>query len=498
MRSLPSHRYDHAPGIESPILILGAGPAGLTAAYELSKNGVSSVLLDRDSWVGGLSRTVEYKGCRFDLGGHRFYTKISMVEQMWREVLGKELLTRPRLSRIYYKSKFFQYPIDPIEAVCKLGLWQGICCCLSLMKSRLSPEVPEHDFAAWVSNRFGQRLFEIFFKTYTEKVWGIKCREIQADWAAQRIGRLSLGSLLREAILPQRRGNIRTLVKQFQYPRLGPGMMWSRMREIVEERGSRVLLDSPVERIEWGDGRVIAVHSAGRVYRAKHFISSIPIRELIQSLDPAPPEPLRSAACDFHYRDFITVALIVRGRNLFPDTWIYIHDPGLRVGRIQNYNNWSSDMTDDPEMTCLGLEYFCFEGDGHWNATDDELIGMAKRELVQLGLADGRCIVDGAVVRVAKAYPIYNGAYKEALGTVRSFLRAVPNLQLIGRNGMHRYNNQDHSMLTGILASRNIRGGRFDLWNLTGDMDYLEDEVDLTAEQVLAFEESQPAVPKAV
>jgi protoporphyrinogen oxidase len=270
------------------------------------------------------------------------------------------------------------------------------------------------------------------------------------------------------------------------------------MREIVEERGSPIQLNSPVERIEWEDGRVIAVHSAGRVYRAKHFISSIPIRELIQSLDPAPPEPLRSAACDFQYRDFITVALIVRGRNLFPDNWIYIHDPGLRVGRIQNYNNWSSDMTNDPEMTCLGLEYFCFEGDGDWNATDGELIGMAKRELVQLGLAKERCIVDGAVVRVRKAYPIYNGAYKDALSTVRDFLRTVPNLQLVGRNGMHRYNNQDHSMLTGILASRNILGGRFDLWNLAGDTDYLEDDRDLTAEQVLAFEESQPAVPKAV
>jgi protoporphyrinogen oxidase len=441
---------------------------------------------------------VEYKGYRFDIGGHRFYTKISIVEQIWREVLGKDLLVRQRLSRIYYKSKFFQYPIDPLEAVRKLGPIEGIRCCVSLMRSRLLPELPERDFEAWVSNRFGRRLFEIFFKTYTEKVWGINCREIQADWAAQRIGGLSLGSLLRHAILPRRSGAVRTLIKQFQYPRLGPGMMWSRVREILDERGSHVLLRSPVERIDWEDGRVTAVHSAGRVYRAKHFISSIPIRELIQSLDPAPPEPLRSAAFDFRYRDFITVALIVRGRKLFPDTWIYIHDPGLRVGRIQNYNNWSPDMTNDPEMTCLGLEYFCFEGDEYWNSTDGDLIAMAKGELVQLGLADERRIVDGAVLRVAKAYPIYNGAYKEALGTVRNFLRTVPNLQLIGRNGMHRYNNQDHSMLTGILASRNILGGHFDFWNLPGDMDYLEDETDLTAQQVLAFEESQPPVPKAV
>jgi protoporphyrinogen oxidase len=496
--SPPSQLYEDAPGLEAPALILGAGPAGLTAAYELSKSGVSSVLLERDSSVGGLSRTVEYKGCRFDLGGHRFYTKIAIVEQIWREALGNELLTRPRLSRIYYKSKFFQYPIDPLEALRKLGLFEAIRSCLSLMKSRLFPDLPEHDFEAWVSNRFGRRLFEIFFKTYTEKVWGINCRQIQADWAAQRIGGLSLGSLLRQAILPRRSAGIRTLVKQFQYPRLGPGMMWSRMREIVEARGSRVLLRSPVERIEWEDGRVTAVHSGGRVYRAKHFLSSIPIRELIQSLDPAAPEPLRSAACDFHYRDFIVVALIVRGRNLFPDTWIYIHDPGLKVGRIQNYNNWSPGMTSDPEMTCLGLEYFCVEGDGYWNATGSELIAMAKRELMQLGLANGRSIVDGTVVRVPKAYPIYDGVYKQALSTVRNFLKVVPNLQLIGRNGMHRYNNQDHSMLTGILASRNILGGRFDLWNLSGDMDYLEDDGDLTSEQVLAFEASQPAVPKAV
>jgi protoporphyrinogen oxidase len=498
MPTLPSRIYDQTASIEAPVLILGAGPAGLTAAYELSKNGVSSVLLERDSSVGGLSRTVEYKGCRFDIGGHRFYTKISMVEQIWREVLGEDLLIRPRLSRIYYKSKFFQYPIDPFEAVRKLGLLEAVRSCLSLMKSRLFPESPEHDFEAWVSNRFGRRLFGIFFKTYTEKVWGTNCREIQADWAVQRIGGLSLGPLLRQAMRPRGRGTIRSLVKEFQYPRLGPGMMWSRIREMVEEKGSQVLLNSPVERIEWEDGRVIAVHSAGRVYRAKHFISSIPIRELIQSLDPAPPEPLRSAACDFQYRDFITVALLVRGRNLFPDNWIYIHDPGLRVGRIQNYNNWSSDMTNDPDTTCLGLEYFCFEGDEYWNTVDGELIGMAKRELMQLGLATERCIVDGTVVRVPKAYPIYNGVYKEALCKVRNFLRTVPNLQLIGRNGMHRYNNQDHSMLTGILAARNILGGRFDLWNLNGDTDYLEDDSDFTNEQVLAFEESQPAVPKAV
>ncbi|MGI9074977.1 MAG: NAD(P)/FAD-dependent oxidoreductase [Bryobacteraceae bacterium] len=484
--------------IEAPVLILGAGPAGLTAAYELSKNAVSSVLLEKDSSVGGLSRTVEYKGHRFDIGGHRFYTKIPMVEEIWHEVLGKELLIRPRLSRIYYKAKFFHYPIDPLDALRGLGLLESVRCCLSLMKSRLFPRVPEHDFETWVANRFGRQLFEIFFKTYTEKVWGINCREIQADWAAQRIAGLSLMSILGDAILPRRSRSIRTLIKHFQYPRLGPGMMWSRVREIVEERGSHIRLNSPVEKVMWEKGRVIAVRSGGRVYRAKHFISSIPIRELIEALDPVPPEALRRAACDFHYRDFITVALIVRGRNLFPDNWIYIHDPGLSVGRIQNYNNWSADMTSDPEMTCLGLEYFCFEGDRYWNAADDELIGMAKKELAQLGLAKECDVVDGTVVRVAKAYPIYDSVYKQALGAVRDFLRTVPNLQLIGRNGMHRYNNQDHSMLTGILASRNILGGHFDLWSLTGDMNYLEQGHDLTEEQVLAFEESQPAVPRPV
>jgi protoporphyrinogen oxidase len=484
--------------VEAPVVILGAGPAGLTAAYELSRHGVSSLLLERDSFVGGLARTVEYKGFRFDLGGHRFYTKIPIVEQIWREVLRQDLLVRRRLSRIYYKSKFFRYPIDPLEALHKLGFVEAIRCCVSLMKSRLFPRLPEHDFERWVSNRFGRRLFEVFFKTYTEKVWGIKCGEIQADWAAQRIGNLSLGSLLRPAILPRRGDNPRTLIQQFQYPRMGPGMMWSRVREIVEGRGSVVLLDSRVEQIQWEPGRVISVRSRGQVHRAKHFISSIAIRELIEALDPRPPEVIRSAACDLHYRDFITVALIVRGRDLFPDNWIYIHDPGLRVGRIQNYNNWSADMTNDPEMTCLGLEYFCLEGDRHWNASDDELIGLAKRELVQLGLAEERHIIDGTVVRVHKAYPIYDSVYKQALNTVRDFLKTVPNLQLIGRNGMHRYNNQDHSMLTGILAARNILGARFDLWNLADDMSYLEDSTELTAEQVIALEESQPAVPRAM
>ena len=484
--------------IEAPVIILGAGPAGLTAAYELTKNGLSSVLLEQNPWIGGLARTVEYKGNRFDLGGHRFYTKIPLVEQIWQEVLGKDLLVRPRLSRIYYKSKFFRYPIEPLDALRGLGLLEGIRCCLSMMKSRLFPRVPEHNFERWVSNRFGRRLFEIFFKTYTEKVWGINCSDIQADWAAQRIGNLSLCSVLVNATFPRRSRDIRTLIRQFQYPRLGPGMMWSRVREIVEERGSEVRLNSPVERIHWEAGRVIAVRSAGQVYRATHFLSSIPIRELIEALDPMPPEHVRRAARELHYRDFITVALMVQGSNLFPDNWIYIHDPRLIVGRIQNYNNWSADMTSDPEVTCLGLEYFCFEGDRQWNAKDDELISLAKRELVQLGLTEERHILDGTVIRVPKAYPIYDGAYKQALGTVRDFLRTVPNLQLIGRNGMHRYNNQDHSMLTGVLAARNILGGHFDLWNLGGDVGYLEAGHDLTAEQLRAFGESQPAVPRTM
>ena len=485
-----------------PVLIIGAGPAGLSAAYELSKNQVRSTVLEATSMVGGLARTEEYKGYCFDIGGHRFFTKVSLVEKMWHEVLGADFLSRPRLSRIYYKSTFFHYPLQPMNAFFGLGPFEAIRCGFSYVYARLFPEKPEDNLEAWVSNRFGRRLFGIFFKSYTEKVWGIPCREIGAEWAAQRIRGLSFASLILNALRLQKNGDkqhaIKTLINEFEYPRRGPGMMWSRTKEMIEAAHSKVVFDAPVEKIFWEPGRVVAVQAGGKRYAAKHFISSMPIRQLIEALDPAPPEYLQSAARDFKYRDFLTVCLIYKGKNLFPDNWIYIHDPHVKVGRIQNYGNWSPEMVPDPETSCLGLEYFCFEGDGLWNSSNEDLIALGRKEVARLGLVDPQAFVDGTVLRVPKAYPIYDGTYLRGVAAIREFLQEVPNLQLAGRNGMHRYNNQDHSMLTAILAARNVLSGfnRYDLWQVNVDAEYSEQGAEITEEELKALEASQPMVPE--
>ncbi len=482
----------------APVVILGAGPAGLTAAYELARKGVASVVVEQDPVVGGLARTVEYNGYRFDIGGHRFFTKLPQIEKIWKDVLGEDLLVRPRLSRIYYRGKFFQYPLEPLDALMGLGPVEALRCLASFARARLAPSLPEDDLETWVSNRFGRRLFRTFFQSYTEKVWGLPCRQIQAEWGKQRIRGLSLATLLWNSLGGSRssNGTPKTLIRQFLYPRLGPGMMWSRMREMIERQGARVVLNAPVEEIRWERGRVTAVRAGGTVYAADHFISSIPIRELIGRLAPAPPEELRRAAGDFNYRDFIIVALMVRGRNLFPDNWIYIHDPKVAVGRIQNYGNWSPEMTPDAATTCLGFEYFCQQGDALWQASDQDLAARAARELAHLGLAGRSAVIDAKVVRVPKAYPVYDGVYRRGIAAIREFLRTVPNLQLVGRNGMHRYNNQDHSMLTAILAARNVMGAGHNLWDLEADSGYLEDGPDVTSAQVRALEETQPRVPR--
>lgn len=482
-------------------MIIGAGPAGLTAAYELAKAGVHSTIFEKDGVVGGLARTLTYKDCLFDLGGHRFFTKVEIVERLWREVLGEDLLLRPRLSRIYFDSKFYKYPLELLDVIGQLGPWELLRCATSYLKSQLLPAQPEDDVATWIKNRFGDRLYRKFFKTYTEKVWGIPCDQIKADWAAQRIRGLTLGSAIQDAFrrrLPRDKARHRTLTRQFHYPRKGPGMMWTRVRDLVESKGSKVHLNSAVERIFWERGGVTALQAGGRKWPGSHFISTLPIPTLIRSLDPAPPWAVQQCADDFCYRDFLIVALIVKGSDLFPDNWVYIHDPQVRVGRIQNYSNWSPEMTPDPSISSLGLEYFCSEGDALWTMSDAELIALGGRELEAIGLAGNPKILDATVIRVPKAYPVYNATYRRGLAVVREFLATVPNLQLVGRNGQHRYNNQDHSMLAALLAARNILGARFDLWNLNTDQDFLEEGLSLTDAELLGMQASQPLVPELV
>jgi len=482
------------------VVVLGAGPAGLTAAYELAKAGVTSTVLEADDTVGGLSRTAEYKGYRFDIGGHRFFTKVTPVEELWIEILGDDLLTRPRLSRIYYNGKFFSYPLKPFNALFGLGIFETTRCVASYGWARLFPKRPEEDFASWISNRFGKRLFEVFFKTYTEKVWGIPCSEIQAEWAAQRIKGLSLMSALKNALIGDRSASkqdtVKTLINEFLYPRHGPGMMWEKAQELVEGMGSRVLMEQAVTRVLWSEGKIDAVEAGGQAYSGEHFISSVAIREFIESFEPAPPENVIAAARKLKYRDFLTVALMVRGESLFPDNWIYIHEPGVKLGRLQNFKNWSPEMVPDPAMTGLGLEYFCSEGDELWSLTDAELVELGKREIVELGFTTAADITDGTVVRMKKAYPVYDRDYAPALETIREFLATLSNLQLIGRNGMHRYNNQDHSMLTAMLAARNILGAKHDLWQVNVDEEYHEQGREIKLEDVRELDSTQPLVPR--
>jgi protoporphyrinogen oxidase len=464
---------------ERQVVVIGGGPAGLTAGYELTKFGLRPVVLEKGHVVGGLARTESYKGFRFDLGGHRFFTKVDEVKKMWLDVLGGEFLRRPRLSRIYYNGRFFFYPLKPLNALLGLGFWQSVLIVLSYIRWQLFPYRREDTFEQWVTNRFGRRLFLTFFKAYTEKVWGISCSELKAEWAAQRIKDLSLKTALLSMFVKPKT-TIKTLIEEFDYPRHGPGMMWNAVKDEIERRQGAVRLDSDVVRIRRTGNRIdgVVVRSDGseELLRGTDFISSMPVTEFIKALDPpAPPEVLR-AASRLTYRDFLTVVLVVDVPHIFDDNWIYIHDPGVRVGRIQNFKNWSPDMVPDSTKTSLGLEYFCTEGDAVWTMTDADLVEMGRREIEQIGLARSADVGDGCVVRVEKAYPVYDSDYREYLSVVREFIDGLENCQSVGRNGLHRYNNQDHAMMTGMLAVRNmVLGQQNDLWRVNTDQEYHEE-----------------------
>lgn len=461
-------------------IIIGGGPAGLTASWELAKHQVQTIVLEADAQVGGLARTVNYKGFLFDIGGHRFFTKWDEVFRLWQEILEDAFLERPRLSRIYYRNRYFYYPLRPLNALFGLGVFESIRIFLSYAYAKCFPSPVEENFEQWVSNRFGKRLYEVFFKTYTEKVWGIPCSKIRAEWAAQRIKGLSLTTALKNALLKPKNSSIKTLIDRFHYPERGPGMMWQRLTERLEAAGHPVLLSSPVVRI-CHDGhslfRAIVSGPAGQEsFEGTDFISSMPIRHLIRALDPPPPREILEAADGLHYRDFLIVCLIINRKDLFPDNWIYIHSADVKVGRIQNFKNWSPSMVPHQSKTSVGMEYFVFADDELWRKPDAELVAMATEEIGRLGIAPASEVEDGTVVRMPKAYPLYDTGYRERLERIRGYLGRFKNLQLVGRNGMHKYNNQDHAMMTALCAARNILGANYDLWAINTEPEYHEEK----------------------
>ena len=472
------------------VAIIGAGPAGLTAAYLLSKKGYRVSVIEKDeTYVGGISRTVEVDGYRFDIGGHRFFSKSQEVVDLWNEILPDDFIQRPRMSRIYYEGKFYSYPLRAFEALWNLGIWRSTLCMASYARWKLLPNKRVRSFEDWVVNQFGHKLYSIFFKTYTEKVWGMPCDEMSADWAAQRIKGLSLGAAVLDGLKRSLGLNklndgsgaqAKTLLETFRYPRLGPGMMWDAARDFVQSKGNEVRMGHALKQLAQdanGHWRVTATQADGgeAVIEARHVISSAPMRELAARLHPLPATSLNAA--ELKYRDFLTVALMIKSEDLFPDNWIYIHDSKVQVGRVQNFRSWSPEMVPDENIACVGLEYFCFENDGLWSSSDADLIELAKKEMAILGLCKPEDVVGGAVVRQEKAYPVYDDSYAENVAAMREELEErFPTLHMVGRNGMHRYNNQDHAMMTAMLTVENIEAGAriYDIWQVNEDAEYHE------------------------
>jgi len=465
---------------EHPVLVLGAGPAGLTAGYLLAKRGKAVIVLESTDQIGGLARTEVRGGYRFDLGGHRFFTKVKEVDDLWHEIMKEEFLRRPRQSRIYWNDKFLEYPLQGMDVIRKLGPVELTRCLISYFAAAVKPKGREDTFEEWVSNRFGKRLYQHFFKTYTEKLWGVSADEIRAEWAAQRIKGLSFFSAARAAFFGNQGNKIKSLISEFNYPRYGPGQMWEQMAADIREHGGEVRMNAPVTRLRIEDGAVLEVLAGGETLAPSHVISSLPLRSTVGIAKPEAPGDVRDAARGLRYRDFLTVSLVIEGtKDLFPDNWIYIHQPGVRVLRIQNFRSWSPWMVPNETDASVGMEYFCFEGDDLWSMADDDLVEMAKMEIEKLGLARAASVKFGFVVRVHKAYPIYDVEYAQRVARIRRWLDGIGNLTQVGRNGLHRYNNSDHSMLTAMRAVDNlVLGTHHDIWAVNVESVYHEEQTE--------------------
>jgi len=458
------------------VVILGAGPAALSAGLELNEKGFKTVLIEREDRIGGISKTIQYKGYRFDVGGHRFFTKSKEVNKLWKDTLGKDFVTTPRLSRIYYNRKFFMYPVEVKDTLSKAGVWTSITCVASYIKYKIFPIKPEKSFEDWVSNRFGRKLFNMFFKSYTEKVWGISTKKLSAEWATQRIKNLSMWEAIKNAIFKPK-DKVTSLIDEFHYPKYGPGMMYEKMAELLKKSGTKIMLSANVLSFKKKGNRIeeVIIEKNGQKQSIKgdYFISTIPLPDTIRFITPKIKE-LQNINKDLKFRDFLSVNLILKKSELFPDTWIYVHDPSVKMGRIQNYKNWSRFMSADNNHTPIGCEYFCNQGDSLWNTDDKKLIALATAELEKIGLAKKEDVTDGLVYRMRDAYPVYMGEYHKAISKARKVIESIANLEVAGRGGMFRYNNMDHSILAGLFAARKIAGESYDPWDVNEEDDYHE------------------------
>lgn len=463
------------------VIIIGAGPAGIACADHLCSKGMRPVILEKEGYVGGLSCTFDYKGFKFDIGSHRFFTKNPYVLKWWHEVLKSDFRKTGRQSRIYYRGAFFEYPISIGNVIRNLGIRNSFPILFSYIKSRAFPQSHENNFEKWVVNRFGKRLYRIFFKEYTQKVWGMPCDRISSDWASQRIKGLSLSTALRNAVLPARGNKVKTLIKEFYYPRLGCGMMYETAAKRIQSGGGQVMVNSQIVSI-CHEGNIIkkvvcrnTLSGALSNIEGASFCSTMPLTDLALNMDPAAPEDVIKACKQLKYRSLVMVYLIIRKQEVFPDNWIYVNSNDVAMGRIANFKNWSREMVPDSSKTFLGIEYFCTQNDELWNASDASLIDKASKELGQLKLSRCSDVQEGLVVRVPNAYPVYENGYNRALDVIKDYVKGFANLHCMGRYGMFRYNNMDHSILTGILTAKNILGANEDIWDVNVDKAYHEE-----------------------
>lgn len=447
----------------------------MACAYFLGQHGIPSLVIERDENVGGLCQTINHSEYLFDIGGHRFLSKSKLVNDLWNDILSEELCSVKRISRIYYMRKFFNYPLSFLNTFSNLGIIESVRCIASYAFNRLAQAGDDKTFEGWITNRFGKRLYKIFFDTYTRKVWAIPSKDISADWAVQRIRGLSLRVALKNAILRKKAGGPKTLSQEFLYPQRGPGQFYDYLQKKASALGARFLLNSHVIGIECEGKKVVAIavqdnQGCIKELPVDYLFSSMPLPLLINSINPAPPNDILCSASHLKFRSFLVVNVILDMEYLFPDQWIYVHSPEVRLGRIQNYKNWSMEMTPNPKNTSLGLEYFCREGDSLWKMNDVDLINFAMNELQRIGIASRKHLISGFVLRRANVYPIYSLDYRERRQALKTYLQDFQNLKPIGRAGLFKYDNSDLALLSGIGAAKNFLGKTDqDLWDQRED-----------------------------